>query len=131
MSWRTHGKSILMGAGAVLMAAVAAYREVSANGITLSEWVTVVIAVFGAINVWAAANVPAFSKAKTAVAALFVVLNLLVGFLTDGKLTGDEITLLVIQALATLGVAAAPSVSTLAVPTLAGTAPGVPARFKS
>lgn len=131
MSWRTHGKTLALGAGAVVMAAVAAYREVSANGITLSEWVTVVIAVFGAVNVWATANVPAFSKAKTVVAAVFVVLNLLVGFLTDGHLTGDEITLLVIQALATLGVAAAPSVSTLAQPTLAGTTPGVPARFKS
>jgi len=113
MSWRTHGKSILMGLGAVLMAAVAAWREVASNGITLSEWVTVVIAVFGAVNVWATANVPAFSKAKTVVAALFVVLNLLVGFLTDGRLTGDETTFLIIQALATLGVAAAPAVSTL------------------
>lgn len=127
MSWRTHGKSILMGLGAVIMAAVAAYREVADSGVTLSEWVIVVIAVFGAINVWAAANVPAFARAKTAVAALFVVLNLLVGFLTDGRLTGDEITFLVIQALATLGVAAAPSVSTL---THARSVPA-PAKFSS
>jgi ABC-type branched-subunit amino acid transport system permease subunit len=127
MNWNTHGKSIMMGLGAVVMAAVTSYQAVAGNGVTLSEWVTVVIGVFGAVNVWAVANVPAFSKAKTLVAALFVVLNLLVGFLTDGRLTGDEITNLVIQALATLGVAAAPAVSVLARP-LTGTAPS---RFSS
>ena len=72
-------------------------------------------------------KVPAFSKAKTAVAALFVALNLMVGFLTDGHLTGSELTLLVIQVLATLGVAAAPAVSTLASPP---TAPA-PAKFST
>lgn len=113
MSWKTHGKSILAALGAIVMAAVVGYQAVADNGVTLAEWITVSIAVFGALNVWAAANVPSFSRAKVVVAALFVALNLLVGFLTDGHLTGDEVTLLVIQVLATLGVAGAPAVSTL------------------
>jgi hypothetical protein len=113
MSLKTHGKSIALGVGAVIMAAVTGYRAVASDGVTLAEWITVSIAVVGAINVWATANVPAFSKAKTAVAALFLALNLLVGFLTDGRLTGDEVMLLVIQVLASLGVAFAPAVSTL------------------
>jgi hypothetical protein len=121
MSWKTHGKMILAALGAVVMAAVVAYQSVASNGVTLSEWVTVSIAVFGAINVWATANVPSFAKAKLVVAALFVALNLLVGFLTDGHLSSDEIMLLVIQVLATLGVAGAPAVSTL---TANQTAPG-------
>jgi hypothetical protein len=123
MSWKTHGKSILAALGAVVMAAVVGYQAVADNGVTLAEWITVSIAVFGALNVWAAANVPSFSKAKLVVAALFVALNLLVGFLTDGHLTGDEVTLLVIQVLATLGVAGAPSISILA------HAPTAPAKF--
>jgi hypothetical protein len=124
MSWKTHGKTILAALGAVLMAAVVGYQAVADNGVTLSEWVTVSIAVFGAVTVWAAANVPSFSKAKTIVAALFVALNLLVGFLTDGHLTGSELTLLTIQVLAALGVAGAPAVSTIA-----PTADQAPARF--
>lgn len=126
MSWKTHGKSILAALGAIIMAAVVGYQAVADNGVTLAEWVTVSIAVFGAINVWATANVPAFSKAKLAVAALFVALNLLVGFLTDGHLTGNELVLLVIQILATLGVAGAPAVSTLSV-----TGPAAPSKFAS
>lgn len=126
MSWKTHGKSILAALGAIIMAAVVGYQAVADNGVTLAEWVTVSIAVFGAINVWATANVPAFSKAKLVVAALFVALNLLVGFLTDGHLTGNELVLLVIQILATLGVAGAPAISTLSV---AG--PAAPSKFAS
>lgn len=113
MSWKTHGKTFAELAGAVLMAAIVAYRELALDGVTLSEWVMIVIAVGGVLNVWAAANITNFSKAKTLVSALFVVLNLLVGFLTDNRLTGDETMLLVIQALSTLGVAAAPSVKSV------------------
>lgn len=110
MSWKTHGKTWMELFGAVIMAAVVAYRELALDGVTLSEWIMIVIAVAGVVNVWAAANVTDFSKAKTIVSAGFVVLNLLVGFLTDNRLTGDEIMLLVIQALSTLGVVAAPAV---------------------
>jgi hypothetical protein len=113
MSWKTHGKTIMEGLGALAMAAIVAYRELAADGVTLSEWVMVVIAIFGVANVWLAANITGFDKAKTFVSALFVVLNLLVGFLTDSRLDGDEIMLLVIQFLSTLGVAGAPAVKQL------------------
>ena len=109
MSWKTHGKSLAALLGALIMAGVVSYQAMAANGATLSEWVTVVIAVFGAFVVWATANITGFDKAKTLVAAATVVLNLLVGFLTDDRLSGDEVMLLVIQALAALGVAGAPA----------------------
>lgn len=109
MSWRTHGKTWMELLGALVMAGVVTYQYVAAEGVTLSEWVMVVIAVAGVVNVWAAANISGFEKAKTLVSALFVVLNLLVGLLTDSKLSGDEIMLLVIQFLSTLGVAGAPA----------------------
>lgn len=109
MSWKTHGKSLLALLGALVMAGVVAYQAIASDGATLSEWVTVTIAVFGAFVVWATANISGFEKAKTIVAAATVILNLLVGFLTDSHLSGDEIMLLVIQALSALGVAGAPA----------------------
>lgn len=109
MSWKTHGKTWAELLGALVMAGVVAYQHVSGDGVTLSEWVMVVIAVAGVVNVWAAANISGFEKAKLLVSGLFVVLNLLVGMLTDGALSGDEIMLLVIQFLSTLGVAGAPA----------------------
>lgn len=109
MSWNSHGKTIAELLGAVVMAGVVTYQEVVADGVTMSEWVMVVIALFGVANVWAAANITGFTKAKTIVSALFVILNLLVGFLTDGALSGNEVMLLVIQFLSTLGVAGAPA----------------------
>lgn len=109
-SWKTHGKTWMELIGAVIMAGIVAYRELALDGVTISEWIMIVIAVAGVVNVWAAANITHFSKAKSLVSALFVVLNLLVGFLTDNRLTGDETMLLVIQALSTLGVIGAPAV---------------------
>jgi hypothetical protein len=125
MSWKTHGKSIAMGLAAVAMAGVTAYRAVAGDGVLPSEWVTVVIAVFGAVNVWAAVNVPAFSKAKTLVAALFVVLSVLQTSVTGG-ISGDEWLLLILQFLGALGVVAAPAVSTLTTVTTSA-----PAKFVS
>ena len=110
MSWKTHGKTIMELLGALVMAGVVTYQTVVQNGVTWSEWVMVVIAMAGVLNVWAAANITGFSKAKLLVSAVFVVLNLLVGMLTDGRITGDEWMLLVIQFLSTLGVAGAPAV---------------------
>lgn len=109
MSWKTHGKFIMELLGALVMAGIVTYQEVAADGVTMSEWVMVIIALGGVANVWAAANITGFDKAKTLVSALFVVLNLLVGFLTDGQLTGNEIMLLAVQFLSTLGVAGAPA----------------------
>jgi hypothetical protein len=125
MNWKTHGKSIVMGVGAVVMAGVTAYRAVSGDGVTPSEWVAVVLAVMAGINVWAATNVPAFSRAKTIVAAVFVIGNLLQTYITGG-ISGDEWILLLIQFLAAVGVATAPAVSTLT-----AVNPTAPAKFST
>lgn len=109
MSWKTHGKSLAELAGAVVMAGVVTYQQVASDGVSVGEWVMLVIAIFGVVNVWAVANITGFEKAKTLVSAVFVVLNLVVGFLTDGVLSGAEITMLVVQFLSTLGVAGAPA----------------------
>jgi hypothetical protein len=113
MNWKTNGKALMELLGAAVMAGVVTYQEVVAGGVTMSEWIMVVIALAGVANVWAAANLTNFDKAKTLVSVLFVVLNLLVGFLTDSRLSGDEIMLLVIQGLSTLGVAGAPAIKHL------------------
>ena len=108
--WKTHGKSIMELLGALIMAGIVTFQSVQPDGVTWSEWVMVVIAVAGVINVWASANITGFSKAKLLVSAVFVVLNLLVGILTDGQITSDEWILLAVQFLSTLGVAGAPAV---------------------
>jgi hypothetical protein len=118
MYWKTHGKSIAILLATLVMAGVTGYRAVAADGVSASEWVLVVIALAGTINVWATANVPAFAKAKTLVGAVFLVLNLLVSYITGG-ISGDEWMLLVIQFLGALGIAVAPAVSSLS-PTNAG-----------
>lgn len=113
MSLKTYGKTIAELLGALVMAIIVTFQQVSGDGVTASEWVMVIIAAAGVANVWAAANITGFSSAKTIVSTLFVVLNLLVGFLTDSRLTGDEMMLLAIQALSTLGVAGAPAVKSV------------------
>lgn len=120
MSWKTHGKTIMELLGAVVMAIIVTYQQVATDGVTWSEWVMVVIAAAGVLNVWSAANITGYDKAKLLVSAIFVVLNLLVGMLTDNRITGDEGLLLAVQFLSTLGVAGAPAlkhVTTRAVPT--------------
>lgn len=110
MSWKTNGKAWMELLGALVMAGMVTYREVNADyNVSVSEWVMVVIALFGVVNVWATANISNWGSAKLLVSAGFVVLNLLVGMLTDGRLDADEIMLLVIQFLSTLGVAGAPA----------------------
>lgn len=109
-SFRTHGKAIMMGLATVVMALLVAYREATANGITPSEFVLVVIAGFNAVVVWGAANVPWWPRAKNIMAAVGVVLNVLVALIVGG-LTTDEVMLLVIHFLGALGVVGAPSVS--------------------
>jgi hypothetical protein len=115
MNLKTHGKSLVMLLAALVMAGLLTFRDLAGNGVTASEWVLVVTALFTTFTVWAAANIPSFTKAKNVVAAVGLGLSLLVGFLTDSHLSGDEIMLLVVQLLGALGVAGAPSVSTLAV----------------
>jgi hypothetical protein len=124
MGWKTYGKTIAVLLATLVMAGITAYRAVAADGVSASEWVLVVIAVAGTVNVWATANVPAFAKAKTLVGAIFLVLNLLVGFITGG-ISGDEWMLLAIQFLGALGLAIAPAVSSLS----GSTSVGAPAKF--
>lgn len=113
MSWKTHGKTIAELLGALVMAVIVAYQQIALDGVTPGEVVMVVIAAAGVFNVWASANITGFGKAKFLVSGIFVVLNLLVGMLTDGHLTNDEILLLVVQFLSTLGVAGAPAVKSI------------------
>lgn len=114
MTWKTHGKSIVMLLATIVMAVLALLREVGSDGMSPSEWVTVVIAVFTTVTVWGAANVPGFENAKTLFAAIGLALNLLVSLIVGG-ITADEWMLLAIQFLGALGVAGAPAVKQVAV----------------
>lgn len=110
MTWRTYGKLIVQGLAALFMATIAAFRDASGDGVTASEWVLVVIAGFGVLQVWGAANIPGFGAAKTFMSAVSVVLSLLVSVIVGG-ITNDEWMFLAIQFLGALGVAGAPSQS--------------------
>lgn len=107
-TWERNGKMLAMLLATLVMAGLATYREVSAEGITPSEWVTVVIALFTTFTVWATANITGFAKAKTLVAAAGLVLNALVSAIVGG-ITTDEAMMLVIMFLGALGVAGAPA----------------------
>jgi hypothetical protein len=106
---RKYGKTIAELGGALIMAFILTYQELAGNGVTSGEWVLVVIALFGVINVWATANIAGWGDYKLLVSGIFVVLNLVVGFLTDNRLSGDEIMILIVQFLSTLGVAVSPA----------------------
>lgn len=94
--------------GLVVMAVLTTIQQVNADDvITASEWVMVGLQALMVFNVWATANLPQYAHMKTWVAAAIVVLQLLVGFITDG-LTTNEIVNLVIAGLAALGVALTP-----------------------
>lgn len=111
--WKNNGKALMYLFAALIMTGLTTYREVASDGVTASEWVTVTIGLAGALNVWLTANVPAFSKAKTLVGAVFLVLSLLQTYITGG-ISADEWSLLLIQFLGAVGVVAAPSTSRLA-----------------
>jgi uncharacterized membrane protein (UPF0182 family) len=110
--WQKYGKTYAMLIATLVMAGLASYRALAVDGMTPSEWVSVVIALFTTITVWGAANIPSFAKAKTLMAAVGLVLNLLVSLIVGG-ITSDEWMFLAIQFLGALGVAVAPSVSNL------------------
>lgn len=94
--------------GLVVMAILTTIQQVNAdNTITASEWVMVGLQALMAFNVWATANLPQYEKMKTYVAAAIVVVQLLVGFITDG-LSTNEIINLIVAGLAALGVALTP-----------------------
>lgn len=102
---RKYGKAVAELAGALVMAFILTYQELAGNGVTPGEWVLVIIALFGVVNVWLTSNLAGWGDYKLYVSAVFVVLNLVVGFLTDSRLSGDEIMILIVQFLSTLGVA--------------------------
>ena len=110
--WAKYGKTYAMLIATLIMAALASYRELASDGMTPSEWVTVVIALFSTATVWAAANLPGYPRIKTLVAALGLVLNLLVSIIVGG-ITADEWMLLAVNFLGALGVAVAPAISVI------------------
>lgn len=114
MTWKTHGKSIVSLIATLIVVAYAAIKDVGTDGnVTPSEWVTVTIVGASTIIVWATANVPGFEKAKTFVAALMLVLNLLVTVIVGGIST-DEWFFLGVQFLGALGIAGVPAVKHVA-----------------
>ena len=95
-------------AGALLMAALVAFQEATADKtITAQEWVQVLLQVLMAFNVWATANLPQYEKMKTYVAAAIAVVSLLVSYITNGIDTQEAINL-AITLIAALGVALTP-----------------------
>lgn len=94
--------------GLVVMAILTTIQQVNVDDhVTASEWVMVGLQAVMAINVYLTANLPQYSKMKTYVAAVIVVMQLLVT-LIDGGLTINEIVNLIIAFVAALGVAFTP-----------------------
>jgi FtsH-binding integral membrane protein len=106
--WKTYGKTYATLLATLVMAGIVTFRQVAEGGVTPSEWIMVLIALFGTFTVWGAANISGFTKAKTLLGAVALVLNLLVSLIIGG-LTSDELLLLVVQFLGALGVAGAPA----------------------
>lgn len=105
---RTKAPAIFMGVAALVMAGLTVVREAMADQhVSAEEWVLVVIALVGVAQVWGAANIPGFARAKTFFAVVTGVLALLVTLISNG-LTVDEIILLVLEAGGILGVVTGP-----------------------
>lgn len=106
--------------GAVVMSVASFATD---NTVSTEEWIQVAIAGATALGVWAAANVPTLTWAKTFVAVVLAVLNLLVSYITDGISTSEWLNLGV-AALTAAGVYALPNrVSADAVQARTGPAP--------
>lgn len=110
--WQRYGKSIMQALGAAVLSVILVVQEATRDGsvVNASEWVLAAIAVFGAFQVWAAANIPNFNKAKNLMSATAAVLALLVSVITGG-ISSHELMELIVIFLTTLGVVAAPAVS--------------------
>jgi hypothetical protein len=94
--------------GGVVMVVLQSYQDAAVDhSVSASEWVTVVIQAFTLVTIWAAANVPGFSKAKAWVGATMLALNLLVSLIVGG-LTGTEVAQLVVAFLGAVGVFVTP-----------------------
>lgn len=95
---------------------------VSAGGtMTTVSWVQLTIQVLGAILVYVSANLPSYPYAKTIVAAMIAVAQLVVTMLVDhSHLTHGDIAALIVTALTALGVYAFPNGGTAISATPAG-----------
>lgn len=90
--------------GLLVMAIVTTVQQVNAdNRISASEWVMVAVQAVMVVNVYLTANLPQYSKMKSYVAAVIVVLQVLVASIAGG-LTTNEIINLIIAFVAALGV---------------------------
>lgn len=105
--------------GAVVMSVASFYTD---GQFTAEEGVQVAIAGATAAGVWAAANVPGLTWAKTFVAVLLAVLTLLVSYITDGVSTSEWLNLGV-AALTAAGVYALPNRQPEGVQVRSGPAP--------
>ncbi|BEL07807.1 hypothetical protein Q0Z83_059980 [Actinoplanes sichuanensis] len=107
-----YGKAIV----AILTAGiVAAYQALSGDQtIEPAEWVSVAIAIVTAVGVWLVPLAPGAAWAKTAVAVVLAVLQVLTTAILDGLGT-DEILLMLITAAGAAGIWIAPAESTTGV----------------
>jgi hypothetical protein len=101
-----YGKAVV----AVLVAGVVyAYQALSGdNHISAQEWVSVAIAAVTALGVWVVPLAPAATWAKTAVAVVLAVLQVLTTAILGGLGT-DEILLMLITAAGAMGIWIAPA----------------------
>lgn len=94
--------------GLLVMAVLTAYQDAATDQqVNAQEWVQVIIQAVMALNVWATANLPQYTRMKTVVAVVLVVLQGLYTFIIGG-VDSPEIINLVISALAAVGVALTP-----------------------
>jgi predicted MFS family arabinose efflux permease len=97
----------------VVMAVFTVFQDaLSDSNIDNQEWVLVVLGGLMAFNVWATANLPQYTKMKTYVAAVIVVLGALHTFIVGG-VSMQEAVNLVILFLGGLGVAFTPQPVTI------------------
>lgn len=92
----------------VLVTGLTAVAAVLSGGITPSEWVTVAIAVVGALSVFTAANVPGAAYTKSILAVFTAVLAFLVTAILGG-INSSELIQIAILAAGAVGVYAFPN----------------------
>lgn len=92
----------------VLVTGLTAVAAVLSGGITPAEWVTVAIAVTGALSVFAAPNVPGSVYTKSVLAVLTAVLAFLVTAILGG-IDSSELIQMAILAAGAVGVYAFPN----------------------
>ena len=105
---RVYGKAVV----AVLVAAiVTAYQALGGDGrVEPEEWVSIAIAATTAVGVYLIPLAPHARWAKSAVAVVLAVLQILVSAILGG-IGADEVLLMLITAAGALGIYAAPATS--------------------